>query len=142
MKRISFDRRFVNETGDDLVSGKIHTIRKNHEYWKRFEGQEVALFTWEGKPYRSKQKVFCTKVIVSVQKVKKDRMCPRAFKDDSKYYFGIFADDYYPWGIQVANSELAKNDGLSESELFKWFCGYPDGSLAIIHFTNLRYGNE
>jgi hypothetical protein len=56
MKRISFSPRFVNEMGDDLVSGKIHTIRQNYFYWKKFEGRHAALFTWEGKLYRSKQK--------------------------------------------------------------------------------------
>jgi hypothetical protein len=69
MRRISINPRFINKAGNDLVLGKIHTIRQNYDYWKKFEGQEVALFTWEGKPYRSKQKVFCVKRIVSVQEV-------------------------------------------------------------------------
>jgi hypothetical protein len=42
MKRISFDPRFVNEAGNDLIPGKIHTIRQNYEYWKKFEGREVG----------------------------------------------------------------------------------------------------
>ena len=69
MKRISFDPRFVNEAGDGLIPGKIHTIRQNYDYWKQYEGREAALFTWEGQPCRSRQKVFCVKRVVSVQEV-------------------------------------------------------------------------
>jgi hypothetical protein len=29
MKHIAFDRRFMNAAGDDLIPGKIHTIRQN-----------------------------------------------------------------------------------------------------------------
>jgi hypothetical protein len=50
MKRISFNAQFVNESGDGLILGKIHTIRQNYSFWKKFEGRDVELFTWEGKP--------------------------------------------------------------------------------------------
>jgi hypothetical protein len=52
MKRISFNPRFVNETGDDLIPGKIHTVRRNFDYWKKFEGRDVELFTWVEKSRR------------------------------------------------------------------------------------------
>jgi hypothetical protein len=73
MNRISFNPRFVNEAGNNLIPGKIHTIRQNHGYWKHFEGQEVVLFTWEGKPYGSRQKIFCVKRIVNVQEIEYEK---------------------------------------------------------------------
>jgi hypothetical protein len=114
--------------GNDLVPGKIHTIRQNYDFWKRFEGQDVALFTWEGKPYRSKQRVFCVKRLMSVEKVHKrgnnfylDDGCP-----DSGFYL--------PWPV------LYKNDGFnSEEECNNWFQDYPDGAMAILNFTDFRY---
>jgi hypothetical protein len=117
----------VNEAGNDLVPGKIHTIRGNYDFWKRFEGQDVALFTWEGQPYRSKQRVFCVKRIVSVQRMVKER--------------GYF---YVPRGlcdlVYAAIEKLAKNDGFGEKQDFlDWFYDYPDGDMAILHFTGFRY---
>ena len=126
MKRIAFDRRFLNETGDNLIEGKIHTIRQNYEYWKKFEGQEVALFTWEGKPYRSKQKVFCVKRIVSVQEVTKSEVAD----------FWVSLNDKSPIPIDL----IAKNDGFNNKhELVDWFIEYPFGKYAILHFTDFRY---
>jgi len=125
MKHISFDPRFVNAAGNDLIQGKIHTIRQNFFFWKRFEGKEVALFNWEGKPYQpgSKHKVFCVKRIVSVQ--------------------GIFYDTFFSSKKQdnfIAPCELAKNDGFENSDdLFLWFSNYKPGKMAILHFTDFRY---
>lgn len=128
MRRIPFNPRFVNGAGDDLVPGKIHTIRRNYEYWKKFEGQDVALYIWEGKPYRSRQRVFCAKRLVSVQK------CQRWW---SNYYL---PDKMPVYDDPIDNSLLAKNDGFNYmSEFTDWFCGYPDGEMAILHFTEFRY---
>jgi hypothetical protein len=133
MKRISFNRRFVNATGDDLVPGKIHTIRQNYEYWKRFEGREAALFTWEGKPYRSKQQVFCVKRIVSVQKVTMNKVTP-------KHPVFFIPNGQSFWDRKyLSNYELCKNDGLSFEAFNLWFSAYPEGDMAIIHFTDCRY---
>jgi len=126
MKRISFNPRFVNEAGNDLIPVKIHTIRQNYDFWKKFEGQEVALFTWEGKPYRSKQKVFCVKRIVSVQ---------------AMYFTGvrIFKDKEKKEGLNF--NEVANKDGLSTQDFRIWFCNneYRPGKMAILHFTDFRY---
>jgi hypothetical protein len=124
MKRISFDRRFINEAGSDLIPGKIHTLRRNYQFWKKFEGRDTALFTWDGKPYRSGQKVFCVKKIMSVQK---------AVKHNGKIYL---------YGASPAQSQLAKNDGLALDEFKEWFKGYPDGDMAVLHFTDFRYGEK
>jgi len=132
MKRISFNKQFLNEAGNDLKLGKIHTIRQNYEYWKKFEGQEVALFTWEGKPYRSKQIVFCVKKLISIQEIE-------LTKREGILFF-------------IANHEkqniidLAKNDGFFDSYgdidhegFINWFAKYNAGKMAILHFTEFRY---
>ena len=133
MKRISFNPQFVNEAGNNLIPGKIHTIRQNFEYWKKFEGRELALFTWEGKPYRSKQKVFCVKRLVGVQEINFIK---------SKQGILWFTVNKY---IQLT-SEIAENDGFFNSygsidtEGFcNWFKNYKIGKMAILHFTDFRY---
>jgi hypothetical protein len=126
MKRICFDKRFVNFEKQDLVRGKIHTIRQSFSYWKRFEGQEVALFTWEGKPYRSKQKVFCVKRIVSVQEVEK-------ITDGIPDSFVMLIND------SKAALDFEKDGFIKQSDFYDWFHRYPDGKMAILHFTDFRY---
>jgi hypothetical protein len=127
MRRISFNPRFVNEAGDDLIQGKIHTIRQNFDYWKKFEGRDVELFTWEGKPYQkgSKQKVFCVKPLVCVQKVTKSEVAD----------FWLSLEDKNPIPIVV----ISKNDGLDKTDFIDWFINYPFGEMAILHFTDFRY---
>jgi len=135
MKRLSFDKRFVNKTNDDLISGKIHTIRQNYSFWKQFEGQEVALFTWEGKPYRrgSKQKIFCVKRIVNVQEtwLRIDDL-PNGMR--ALWFFVKTLDD--PIDMEI----LSKNDGFRPPDrAADWFANYPLGKMAILHFSDFRY---
>jgi hypothetical protein len=128
MKRIVFHPQFVNFDRTDLVPGKIHTIRKNFTFWKKFEGRDVALFTWEGKAYRSKQRVFCVKRIVSVQKV---------YKRGRNFYLD---DGCFDSGRYLHDSILSKNDGFKDKdEFWNWFVKYPDGEMAVLHFTEARY---
>jgi hypothetical protein len=138
VKRISFNPRFVNAAGDDLVSGKMHTIRQNHDYWKRFEGRDVALFTWEGKPYRSKQKVFCVKRLVSVQKV------IMANEQGARYWIKENGKTINPFLLAKNDGFTGDNwDGLGQERaaisLNDWFAKYPRGEMAILHFTEFRY---
>jgi len=135
MRGIAFNPCFVNEAGNDLIPGKIHTIRQNYEYWKRYEGKEVALFTWEGKPYRSKQKIFCVKRIVSVQVIK----------------FVVDSDIPAFWfEFNGEKIKLSKNDGFEKySDFITWFTkgvlqGYykRNSEMAILHFTDFRYGGN
>ena len=129
MRHIAFAPRFINKAGNNLIQGKIHTIRQNYEWWKRFEGQEVALFTWNGKPYRSKQKIFCVKKIYHVQKL---------------YFTNTFG---LLWHISVENMQkqitketFTKNDGFNTfDEVLEWFHDYPTCEMAILHFTDFRY---
>jgi hypothetical protein len=138
MKHISFNDRFVNESRDDLIPGKVHTIRSNYDFWKRFEGKDIALFTWNGPPYRkgSKQKIFCVKKIVYVQRV---------------FYIGFpgYAEfripgDVYKVKDRIIPTELlAKNDGFLDLDDFNlWFRYYKHGEMAILHFTDFRYAGS
>jgi hypothetical protein len=132
VKRVSFSSRFVNETKNDLIPGKIHTIRQNYDFWKKFEGRDVALFTWEGKPYRSKQRVFCVKRIVQATRIDigTNRLGERAFWFRPSVVCWMKADD----------ALIAKNDGFkTKEEMFLWFADYPDSEMAILHFTEFRY---
>jgi hypothetical protein len=124
MKRISFNPRFVNRAGNDLVPGKIHTMRQNYFYWKKFEGRDVALFTWEGRPYRSKQRVFCVKPLAFVQKVR--------HAGQGKFF--TEKERYIPMG------QLAINDGFeNEDEFIRWFTRDSEGEMAVLHFAGYRY---
>jgi hypothetical protein len=128
MKRISFNPRFVNAAGDDLVSGKIHTIRHNYHFWKRFEGRVVALFTWEGKPYRSKQKVFCVKRLVYVE--------PACFERAK----GFWIANLEKGGDHAPLEQIARNDGFDdEQDFLKWFENCHAQLMSILHFTDFRY---
>jgi hypothetical protein len=53
---MSINDRFVNEAGDDLIPWKIHTMRLNYAFWKKYEGKDIELFMWVGKPYRKGSK--------------------------------------------------------------------------------------
>ena len=136
MKRIGFNSRFVNGAGDDLVPGKIHTIRQNFDFWKRFEGREVALFTWEGKPYQkgSSHDVFCVKRIITVERILKetDGITPGS-------PFSVYRAPNSEYSVQLLINELALNDGMSEAEFIGWFRDYPDGYMAVLHFTDFQY---
>jgi hypothetical protein len=118
----------VNETYIDLIPCKIHTIRQNYDYWKHFEGNEVALFSWERKPYRSKQKVFCVKRIVSVQAIYFDKF-DKEFLIKEPSHAGIIPVNF-----------LAKKDGFQNTDDFlNWFADYKPGRMAILHFTDFQY---
>jgi len=138
MKHISFDPRFVDSKKGDLISGKIHTIRQNYNYWKQFEGKEVALFTWKGLPYQkgSKHKVFCVKRIVSVQEVK----C--TIIKSYKKFKGQAEFDFSCKGWSISLDKLSENDGFERVAYLKeWFFygNYKSGKMAIIHFTDFKY---
>ncbi|WP_461246524.1 hypothetical protein [Treponema sp. R6D11] len=135
MRRICFDPRFVDFEKSDLIEGKIHSIRQSYQFWKKFEGREVALFVWEGKPYRSKQKVFCVKKIVSVQKVVLFGQVMTEWGDKA-------LPDYYVNKKEIPKYKIAENDGFeTDDELDEWAFNHKweDGIMAILHFTDFRY---
>jgi hypothetical protein len=131
---ILLNSRFVTP----LLDGrKIHTIRKNYDFWKRHDGKVCAIRIWEGKPYRSKQRDICQKtihvqpILISHNKTFEGHKMPPRF-------LGRFG------GIDTFT--LAMNDGffddkrnVCEDDFIDWVYDYPDGTLAVLHFTNYRY---
>lgn len=85
---------------------KHHTIRAGNR-WK--EGDKFSPRVWSGKPYNSKQIIIAPDIeIVKVWSISKD----------------LISKNFYINGIeQEADNllELAKNDGLSLSDLLLWF---------------------
>jgi hypothetical protein len=119
---MSINLRFVNEAGDDLIPGKIHSMRRNYVFWKKFEGKDIELFVWEGKPYRkgSKHKVVCVKRIVSVQSI--------SFSKEGGFlqFYSKHLENKPTYPAIV----LARNDGFATvKEMFSWFADYPDGEM-------------
>jgi len=133
---MAFNPRFVNEAGNDLVQGKIHTIRKNYDYWKRFEGAEIALFTWQGKPYQkgSKQIVFCVKRVMSVQEI-------YLYKDGAESVYFTKHERLAENSTLFNSYLLSRNDGLDLFTFQAWFKRkeYMSGKMGIIHFTDFQY---
>jgi hypothetical protein len=119
-----------------LSGGKIHSMRKNYEFWKkRIESimagdGYLSLRAWAGKPRRSKQREFLRLEKVGLQKVAK-----RSGGENTRYYVMDVN------GLNFVSTEiLARNDGLSYDDFMNWFKNYPDQDMAIIHFTDFRYG--
>jgi hypothetical protein len=131
---ILINPRFV----EPLLDGrKIHTLRQNYSFWKRHDGKECSIRIWEGKPYWSKQKEICTKII-HVQAI---IICHNKTLDGAKmppHFLG-------PHG-GIENFILAMNDrffdnerNVCEDDFTDWFYNYHDGTLAVLHFTDYRY---
>jgi hypothetical protein len=139
------NKRFINEAGDDLIPGKIHTLRKNYEFWKRWDGKEVSIRTWEGKPYRSKQKIICVKRVY-VQELR--------FVNNKPYYPCVVIGSFHA-SRDDGLSVIAENDGFRaflepdlpeslarntmEDYFAVWFRDYPSGKMACLHFTCFKY---
>jgi hypothetical protein len=143
MRRLSFNPRFVDFERGDLIAGKIHSIRQNYWFWKRFEGRDVALYTWEGKPYRSKQRVFCVKRIVSVENIFlwHDKTVDGHKMPPEFFFENFFYKKKWYKAFHLSKTLLAMNDGFDdEDEFTDWFYDYPDGDVAVLHFTDFRYG--
>lgn len=118
-----------------LEVNKVHTIRKNYQFWKKRIDEVnkgnacISVREWIGKPRKSFQNELFElhKGEVEIQKIAK------------KIEGGILLEvngETKP----VAFAELAANDGLSMQDFEDWFS---DGSFnepcAIIHFTPFRY---
>ena len=114
---------------------KIHTIRANYELWrKRFEdiaaGRAIlSVRQWSGKPYQSPQIHiwnFDNTDGIGLQRLEVAGVTT---------FQPLFIE-----GRQVSAEELAKNDGLEESDWHAWFKGYDlTEPMAVIHFTSFRY---
>jgi hypothetical protein len=43
-------------------------------------------------------------------------------------------------GAVINTNALARNDGFENwIQLHRWFWDYPDGKMAVLHFTNFKY---
>lgn len=123
---------------------KIHTIRGNYDLWaKRFEkinsGEAVlSVRVWEGKPYNSKQReIFRYDYSRKIGIEKLNMGTFDVGRDDNNDGFINFKV-----GKAIVSAHLlAQNDGLSYENFKNWFKGYDFSKpMAIIHFTEFRYG--
>jgi hypothetical protein len=121
---------------ESILNGrKIHTIRQNYDFWKRFDGKECGIRVWKGKPYRSGQHEICRKII---------SVCPMLVCHD-KTTDGP-PPEFYGRRGKADTLVLAMNDGffdsggnVCEDDFTGWFHNYPDGILAVLHWTDYRY---
>ena len=134
----------------DSINGeiwnKLHTCRKNYEYWAKVMEEVLAgeavieMFYWSGKPYNSTQVVFATLDKYSgcgVQHLTFDsiNLCER---NETPLYATVYEPFAYKFSPTLI--DLAKNDGLSLDDFKAWFKSYDlSKPLAIIHFTKFRY---
>ena len=109
---------------------KIHTIRKNYEFWKKRIDEIVAgnaylsVRKWVGRPRHSEQIELFRYERLGIQKLELTAM-------------GWFINDY---DSDATNDELAKNDGLSKKDFIDWFKKYDlTEEMAIIYFTDFKY---
>lgn len=112
---------------------KKHTIRANYDLWKRRidninAGKAIlSIREWTAQPYRSPQRELCVMKRVGLQKLE---MTP----------LGWFVDDY---DSDFTTQDFAAHDGLSFLDFSDWFRGKISidmEPMAIIHFTDFRYG--
>ena len=124
---------FANSLGNGM---KIHTVRANLPLWKKriIEIQSgnavLSIREWSGKPYGSPQKELARLSAsdgVGVQPLKLENLLNSTVID----------------GEKVELTDLAAHDGLSLSDWYDWFRKVDlTQPMAIIHFTNYRYGGK
>jgi hypothetical protein len=113
---------------------KLHTCRKDYEYWEKAIAEIKAgdaileLYEWIGVPYRSKQRVLFTfykNSGIGVQKL---------------IYVKNPGCNSIVDGSYITPMTLSRNDGLSFFDFSDWFkdINTPE-NMAIIHFTKFRY---
>lgn len=121
----------INSYGEWM---KNHTLRGNHELWKkRFEEIDagracLCIRQWTGKPYASKQVEIAR--LTREDGIGLQKLCFLESLD----HFTIDGIEYEGYII------LAHNDGLEYKDWKDWFKNYDlSQPLAIIHFTKFRY---
>lgn len=110
------------------LNPKTTTIRSNYEYWKSKEGQLIQPFFWAGKPYRSKQVVFCPEVrLAMVWRVKilpTEKLIEIEFEDSS------FRNGYSFVGKGQQLIPFTQDEGFDHPDHFwMWFDKYFNGAL-------------
>ena len=109
---------------------KIHTIRSNYDLWQKRakeinEGKAVlSIRYWSEMPYRSKQVEICRLERIGVEKL----------EQPDNFVFAPIEGKPIDWEV------VAKNDGLSFEDFCDWFKSRQKEPMAVIHFTDFRYG--
>lgn len=131
---------------DTNLPWKIHTIRKNYDYWYRQinsikNSGYLSLRTWDGRPYHSRQIEFAriSGLNIGVQeltiKLEDGELVP--------YIDGMLFDCWCDFVMSLEDplTYIARNDGLSLQDWINWFRPgkFPITRYAIIHFTDFRY---
>ena len=120
---------------EQILDGrKLHTIRHNYDHWAaRFANIDAGkaclrIVMWSGKPYRSPQTTIKTLYTTDGIGLEKLEATHTGMAVNGK-------------PLQLPPSDIAKNDGLSYPDFYKWFKGsFNFGEpKAIIHFTDFRY---
>lgn len=124
-----------------IISGKkIHTLRQNYDFWMHRVNRcdKLEIRYWKDKPYRSKQEHLRTldryNANFGVQRIRKET---DGIYPGSPFSLYLVKNEEYLQ--QLLLDEVARNDGLSESDFISWFSDYPDGDMACIQFTGFRY---
>jgi len=105
------------------LTPKTTTIRSNYEYWKSKEGQLIQPFFWSGKPYRSKQVVFCPEVRLA--KVWYARITNRRSIVLANHYRGISRIFWTPEDFEY----FTQHEGFDHPDHFwMWFDKDTDGA--------------
>jgi len=123
---------------EKILSGdKIHTIRDNYEWWrKRVEAVNagkaiISLRQWTGSPYNfanddSTQEEFMILEKAGIQSADMARFFDR---EELAIMIG---------GKAYSQSDVAKHDGLTPTDMYNWFQKNINFG-AVIHFTDFRY---
>ena len=110
---------------EKILSGeKIHTIRPETTKWKI--GDQISMRYWTGKPYHSKQEIFCEKFeVVELLEI--------AIEITNNTISWIF-------NVSCEEKRIAKNDGLTWEQLESWFAK-KDGvySFTLIAWQTTNY---
>ena len=120
----NISRLFTND------SEKIHTIRSNYDLWRKRakeinEGKAIlSIRYWSEMPYRSKQVEICKLERVGVEKL----------EQPDNFVFAPIEGKPIDWEV------VAKNDGLTFEDFCEWFKSRQKEPMAILHFTDFRYG--
>lgn len=111
-------------------SDKIHTIRSNYYLWQKRakeinEGKAIlSIRYWSEMPYRSKQVEICILERIGLEKL----------EQPDNFVFAPIEGKPTDWEV------VAKNDGLSFEDFCEWFKSRQKEPMAVIHFTDFRYG--
>lgn len=123
---------------------KLHTCRRNYEYWAKIikeiqDGKAIlSLRYWENPKGRS---VKGNKQIEFAQLDKDSGIGVQKLEFSASGLIGMIKiDNTFPEIGSYSIYDLAKNDGLSIEDFKDWFKNYDlSEPLILIHFTNFRY---